>query len=41
MDLDNPVKIVLHYLLIGGMTYLSCWNEFPMMSALVYEMHTG
>ena len=41
MDLDNPVEIVLYYLLIGGMTYLSFRNEFPMMSALVYVMHTG
>ena len=39
MDLGNLVEIVVHYLLIGGMTYLDCRDEFLMVSALVYVMH--
>ena len=39
MDLGNPIKIVVHHLLIGGMTCLGCQDEFPMVSALVYVMH--
>ena len=35
MNLDNPLEIVAHYLLIKGMTYLDHHNKFPMMSALV------
>ena len=41
MDLGNSVEIVVHHLLIGGMTCLGCRDEFPMVSALVYVMHTG
>ena len=41
MALGDPVKNVVHYLLIGGMTCLSCQDEFHMISALVYVMHTG
>ena len=33
--LDNLVEIVVHYLLIGGMTYLGYQNDFPMVSALM------
>ena len=40
MDLDNLVETVLQHLLIGKMTYLIHWDEFPMVSALVYVMHT-
>ena len=35
MDLGNPLEVVVHHLLIGGMTGLSYQNEFPMVSALV------
>ena len=35
MDLSNLVEIVVHYLLIGGMTYLSHEDVVPMVSALV------
>ena len=41
MDLGNPIKIVVHYLLIEGMTCLGRRDGFPMVSALVYVMHTG
>ena len=42
MDLGNPIEIVVHHLLIGRMTCLGRWDEFPMVSALVvYVMHTG
>ena len=34
--LGNPLEVVGHHLLIGGMTGLDYWNEFPMVSALVY-----
>ena len=40
MDLGNPIEIVVHNLLIGGMTCLGRYDGFPMVSALVYEMHT-
>ena len=36
MNLDNLVETVVHYLLIGGMTYLDRWDEFLIVSALVY-----
>ena len=39
MDLDNLVETIVHYLLIGGMTCLGCWDEFLEMSALVYVKH--
>ena len=35
MDLGNLVEIVVHYLLIGGMTCLDHRDGFPMVSALV------
>ena len=35
MDLGNLVKIIVHYLLIKGMTYFDCQDEVPMMCALV------
>ena len=41
MDLGNPVETVVHHLLIGGMTCLSCRDGFSMVSALVYVMHIG
>ena len=41
MDLDNPFETIVNYFLIGGMTYLGRWDGFPMVSALVYVMHTG
>ena len=41
MDLDNPVKTIVHYLLIERMTCFGRWDEFHMMSVLVYVMHTG
>ena len=36
IDFDNLVKIIVHYLLVGGMTCLGHWDEFPMVSAQVY-----
>ena len=41
MDLGNPVEIIVHYVLIGGMTCLAHQDRFPMVSVLVYVMHTG
>ena len=35
MGLSNPLEVVVHDLLIGGMTSLGYWDEFPMVSALV------
>ena len=35
MGLDNSLEAVVHHLLIGGMTSLGYWDEFPMVSALV------
>ena len=35
MDLDNLVKTVMYNLLIGRMTCLGHWDEFPMVSILV------
>ena len=29
----------MHYLVIGGMTYLGHSDDFPIVSALVYVMH--
>ena len=40
MDLGNLVETVVHHLLIGGMTCFVRWDEFPMVSAVVYVMHT-
>ena len=41
MDLGNPVETIVHHLLSGGMTHFGHWDEFPMVSALVYMMHIG
>ena len=41
MDLGNLVKIVVHHLLIEGMTCLDRWDGFPMVSTQTYVMHTG
>ena len=35
MNLDNPIKIVVLYILIGEMTCLGCEYGVPMVSALV------
>ncbi|RVW33146.1 hypothetical protein CK203_094845 [Vitis vinifera] len=35
MGLGNPLEIVVHHLLIGGMAGLSYWDGFSMVSALV------
>ena len=35
MGLGNPLEVVLHHLLIGGMAGLGYWDRFPMVSALV------
>ena len=35
MDLGNPIKIIMHYPLIRGMTYLDCQEGIPMVSAVV------
>ena len=40
MDLGNLVKIVVHDILIGWMTFLDRQNGFAMVSTLVYVMHT-
>ena len=40
MDLGNPFETVVHYHLIGGMTYLGCRDGFLLVSALVHVMHT-
>ena len=34
MGLGNPLKVVMHHLLIGRITCLGYWDEFPMVSAL-------
>ena len=36
MNLGNTIKVAVSYLLIGGMTCHSCWDEFSMISTLVY-----
>ena len=40
MDLDNLFETIVHYLLIGEMTCLNCRDGFPIVSALVYVIHT-
>ena len=35
MGLGNPLKVVVHHLLIGGMTNLGYQDGLPMVSALV------
>ena len=39
MNLGNPVKTVMYYFLIGGMTCFDHQNGFLMVSALVYVTH--
>ena len=34
MDLGNPLKVIVHYLLIGGMTGLGHRDGVPIVSAL-------
>ena len=41
MDLGNIVEIIMHDLLIGGMTFFDDRDGFSMVSALVYMMHIG
>ena len=41
MDLGNLIETVVHHLLIGGITCLGRRDEFPMVSVLMYVMHTG
>ena len=35
MDLGNPLEVVMHHLLIGGMSGFGCQDGFPIVSALV------
>ena len=35
MGLSNQLEVVVRHFLIGGMTSLGYWDEFPMVSALV------
>ena len=35
MSLGNPLEVVVHHILIGGMAGLSYWDGFSMVSALV------
>ena len=35
MELDNPFDVIVHFLLIEGMTYPSYCNGFPMLSVWV------
>ena len=35
IDLGNPLEVIVHHLLIGGMTGLGYWDGFPIMSALM------
>ena len=35
MGLGNPLEVVVHHLLIGGMIGLGYQDGFPMLSALV------
>ena len=41
MDLGNPIETIVHHLLIGEMACLGRRDGFPMVSILMYEMHTG
>ena len=36
MDLGNPIEVIMHYLLIKGMTCLAHQDEFPMVSTSMY-----
>ena len=35
MGLGNPLEVVVHHLLIGGMASLGYWDGFPMVNTLV------
>ena len=35
MGLGNPLEVVVHHLLIGGMVGLRYWDGFPMVSTLL------
>ena len=35
IGLGNPLEVVVHHLLIGGMAGFGYWDGFPMVSALV------
>ena len=41
IPLGNPIETVVHHLIIGGMIFLSRWDGFHIVSALVYVIHTG
>ena len=40
MDLGSPVETIVHHLIIGRMACLGRQDGFPIVSALVYVMHT-
>ena len=40
MGLCNPLKTIMHYLLIGEMTFLSYQDDFSMVSTLVRMVKT-
>ena len=37
MDLGNPLKVIMHYLLIGGMTDLSYKNGVPIVCIVTHQ----
>ena len=41
MDFGYPSKTVVHFLLIGEIACLGCWDGFPMVSVLVQVMCIG
>ena len=41
MNLGNLEETIMHYLLIEWMTCFGYWDEFLMVSALVYVMLIG
>ena len=41
MILNILFEVVMHYVIIGGMTCLGHRDEFSMVNALVYVMHSG
>ena len=42
MGLGNPLEVVVHHLVIGGMVGLGYWDGFPMVSVLVCVwLHIG
>ena len=40
MDFGNSIEVVVYYLLIRGITCLGRQDGLPMVSTLVYVMHT-